>query len=79
MFSFLSQAALQRLQTFIKGKMIEIHVAGKFAANMCRSAVKVNESGEKQVKVVLSNRIKMPFKITYLFSICWAVDGYEHP
>ncbi|XP_050688195.1 proteasome activator complex subunit 4-like isoform X2 [Eriocheir sinensis] len=35
-------AALQRLQTFIKGKMIEIHVAGKFAANMCRSAVKVN-------------------------------------
>lgn len=36
------QAALQRLQTFIKGKMIEIHVAGKFAANMCRSAVKVN-------------------------------------
>ncbi|KAK8724601.1 hypothetical protein OTU49_011168 [Cherax quadricarinatus] len=38
------QAALQRLQTFIKGKMIEIHVAGKFAANMCRSAVKVNPS-----------------------------------
>ncbi|XP_042231597.1 proteasome activator complex subunit 4-like isoform X2 [Homarus americanus] len=38
------QAALQRLQTFIKGKMIEIHVAGKFAANMCRSAVRVNPS-----------------------------------
>ncbi|XP_045600493.2 proteasome activator complex subunit 4 isoform X1 [Procambarus clarkii] len=38
------QAALQRLQTFIKGKMIEIHVAGKFAANMCRSAVKINPS-----------------------------------
>ncbi|KAK4321981.1 hypothetical protein Pmani_007247 [Petrolisthes manimaculis] len=36
------QVALQRLQTFIKGKMIEIHVAGKFAANLCRSAVKVN-------------------------------------
>ncbi|XP_068219564.1 proteasome activator complex subunit 4-like isoform X1 [Palaemon carinicauda] len=36
------KAALQRLQTFISGKMIEIHVAGKFAANMCRSAVKVN-------------------------------------
>ncbi|KAK7086905.1 Proteasome activator complex subunit 4 [Halocaridina rubra] len=36
------KSALQRLQTFISGKMIEIHVAGKFAANMCRSAVKVN-------------------------------------
>ncbi|CAL4101951.1 unnamed protein product, partial [Meganyctiphanes norvegica] len=38
----LYQAALRRLKTFINGKMIEIHVAGKFAANMCRSAVKVN-------------------------------------
>lgn len=34
--------------------MIEIHVAGKFAANMCRSAVKVNESGNKQLKQLSS-------------------------
>ncbi|KAG7163660.1 Proteasome activator complex subunit 4-like [Homarus americanus] len=40
-YTDLTEAALQRLQTFIKGKMIEIHVAGKFAANMCRSAVRV--------------------------------------
>lgn len=47
----LYQAALRRLQSFITGRMIEIHVAGKFAANMCRSAVKINP--EEALKVFL--------------------------
>ncbi|XP_047484565.1 proteasome activator complex subunit 4-like isoform X1 [Penaeus chinensis] len=56
------QAALQRLQSFIKGKMIEIHVAGKFAANMCRSAVKVNP--QEALKVFVPSVCRLLITLT---------------
>ncbi|XP_076047764.1 proteasome activator complex subunit 4-like isoform X2 [Oratosquilla oratoria] len=36
------QAALQRLQTYTKGRILETCVAGRFIANMCLAAAKVN-------------------------------------